>query len=82
MRTYVTFGQSHVHSINGRTFDKDCVAIVHHNTIEEGRRAVVKYFGLKFCFEYAERHFDLNVMNYFPRGFIHVNPEDSTDKKR
>ena len=23
--TYVTFGQTHVHSVNGKTFDKDCV---------------------------------------------------------
>jgi hypothetical protein len=29
MKTYVTFGQDHAHAVNGKTFDKDCVAIIH-----------------------------------------------------
>ena len=28
MKTYVTFGQDHIHRVNGQLLDKDCVAIV------------------------------------------------------
>ena len=67
MKTYVTFGQSHFHLINGVIFDKDCVAVV-----EGGRKEVFKLFGPKFCLEYTESEFDHDLMQYFPRGFINV----------
>ena len=35
--TYVTFGQTHVHSVNGKIFDKDCVAVIKANSKSEGR---------------------------------------------
>ena len=38
MKTYVTFGQAHVHNINGVIFDKDCVAVV-----EGGREKSLRY---------------------------------------
>lgn len=34
MKTYVTFGQAHVHRINGKTFDADCVACIEHSDVE------------------------------------------------
>ena len=67
MKTYVTFGQSHLHSIDGVIFDKDCVAIVHGD-----RERVVELFGTKWCFEYPEEHWDESKMFYFPRGYIDV----------
>ena len=62
-KTYITFGQEHVHNINGKTFDKDCVAEV--NLPEEEARAI---FMPKFCFSYT----DLDAVNleYYPRGII------------
>lgn len=66
MKTFVTFGQTHVHSIDGKTFDKDCVAVV-----EGDRDKVFEIFGPKFCFEYPEEHWDESkMMQYFPRGYI------------
>ena len=67
MKTYVTFGQAHAHSINGKTFDKDCVAVVNGNQDE-----VFKIFGQKFCFEYPEEYWDENKISFFPRGYIEV----------
>lgn len=67
MKTYVTFGQIHIHNINGKTFDKDCVAIV------DGDRAkVFEIFGQKFCFEYPEANWNHDNLVYFPRGYIYV----------
>lgn len=73
MKTYVTFGQIHAHSVNGKTFDKDCVAVIHAETAEKGRELAFEYFGPKFAFEYPEDEFNFDHMKYYPRGFIEVN---------
>lgn len=69
MKTYVTFGQAHTHSINGRTFDKDCVALIEAPTQEEGRQKAWDLFSRKFCFTYFDQPPD---MRYFHRGFLKV----------
>ena len=69
MTTYVTFGQVHVHSINGKTFDKDCVAVIASESHKEGRRKAFEYFGDKFCFEYFDQ---IPNLKYFPRGLLNV----------
>ena len=68
MKTYVTFGQTHIHSVNGKTFDKDCVAVV-----DGGRDKVFEIFGPKFGFEYSEDEWNEEAMKYFPRGYITVD---------
>ncbi len=73
MKTYITFGQVHAHKVNGKTFDKDCVAVIEAESAEDGRNLAVEYFGPKFCFSFYEDQFDHDSMHYFPRGFIPVN---------
>jgi hypothetical protein len=71
MKTYVTFGQDHLHRINGNILDKDCVAIV-----DGDRDKVFELFGSKFCFEYPEDQWDdAKMMMYFPRGYITLQEE-------
>ena len=72
-KTYVTFGQDHAHSVNGKTFDKDCVAVIECKDAAEGRELAFEYFNGLFCFEYHEQMFNMNSMLYYPRGFIEVN---------
>lgn len=72
MKTYVTFGGDHTHEINGKTFDKDCVAVIESESAEAGRKRAFDYFGRKFCMEYSEEYFNLGSMHYFPRGLIEV----------
>ena len=67
MKTYVTFGQNHTHSVNGKTLDKDCVAVVSGD-----REKVFALFGPKFCFEYPEGSWDEGMLKYFPRGYVEV----------
>ena len=77
MKTYVTFGQDHTHEINGTTFDRDCVGIIHGSSATEGRELAFKYFNDKFCNTYGKEHFDKNRERWerlFPRGYIEVNP--------
>jgi hypothetical protein len=72
MKTYVTFGQVHVHSVNGKTFDKDTVAVIESESPEKGREIAFETFGDKFCFEYPEAHWE-GKMEYFPKGYVNVN---------
>jgi hypothetical protein len=67
---YVTFGQTHVHSINGKTFDKDCVARIKSKNYKEGREKAFKYFNGIFCSSYQDEQWDENNMSYFPKGYI------------
>lgn len=72
-KTYVTFGQTHTHSVNGKTLDKDCVAVLTTASYDEGRAKAFELFGAKFCFEYPACNFNFDDMKYFPRGLIEVN---------
>ena len=65
MTTYITFGQIHVHSVNGKTFDKDCVAIV--DLPEDEAREI---FWPKFHNSFTD--IEKVKIDYYPRGFIHV----------
>lgn len=66
--TYFTFGQKHVHSVNGKTFDKDCVALI-RSINEDPRDIAVRIFGLEWCWQ----HDKVPDMSYYPRGIIDAN---------
>jgi len=72
MKVLITFGQIHVHSINGKTLDKDCVASIHCETYEEGRKKAFEYFDGKFHNCYDSEKAPANLMEYFPRGIIEI----------
>lgn len=73
MKIFITFGQIHVHRVNGKTFDCDCVAVIEAENEEEGRKLAFYYFDNKWCFSYPEEKFDLDEhMPYYPRGLIEV----------
>jgi hypothetical protein len=72
-KTYVTFGQVHEHHVNGKHFDKDCVAVVYAEGPHEGRDLAFKLFDGVFHRTIQEEDFDPSIMQYFPRGLIDVN---------
>ena len=69
---YVTFGQIHTHSIDGKTLDKDTVAIFEAEDQEKGRALAFEIFGDKFCFEYHEDRWDPENMMFFPKGYVEI----------
>ncbi len=73
MKTYVTFGFVHTHSVNDKTFDKNCVAVIECKDGNQGRDLAFEYFGRKFAFEYFDTQFNHEHMKYYPRGYIEVN---------
>jgi hypothetical protein len=73
MKTYVTFGSNHIHKVNGKVFDGNCVAVIECENAEEGRKKAFEYFGPEFCFEYPEGHWNADKdMKYYPRGYVEV----------
>jgi hypothetical protein len=62
---YFTFGQIHVHSVNGKTFDKDCVVKI---TAEDARQTMFDTFGRKWAMQYD----DVPDLRHFPRGVIEL----------
>ncbi len=54
MKIYITFGQDHKHTVYGKTFDKNCVAIIEAEDEAEGRNMAFKLFDNKWCYSYTE----------------------------
>ena len=69
---YITFGQIHVHSVNGKTFDKDCVAEIEGESRGDAHTKAMEIFDGKFHQCVTEKECDAEFMSYFPRGIIKV----------
>jgi hypothetical protein len=65
--SYFTFGQGHVHSVDGFTYDKDIVVKI---TAEDPREVMFATFGRTWAMQYDKPP----RMEYFPRGIkeLHV----------
>lgn len=72
MKTYVTFGQIHTHTVNGKTFDKDSVAVIEAEDNSAGRDKAFELFDDKFFTTYTEDQWDESKLRFFPRGYIEV----------
>lgn len=73
-KVYVSFGQIHTHSINGKTLDKDSIAVIRCESYKEGRELAFKWFKGLFHNCWSEEEFNDKILMYFPRGCIEVNP--------
>lgn len=62
---YITFGQIHVHSIDGKTFDKDCVAEIEAENKGEAHDKAMEIFGGVFHNVNEKPN-----LEYYPRGII------------
>lgn len=65
---YISFGQVHTHSVNGKTFDKDCLAEIEAKDKNEAHDVAMDIFKGVFCMVYEE----LPDMSFFPRGIIKI----------
>lgn len=61
IRRYFTFGQTHVHSVDGFTYDKDIVVEI---TANNPRQTMFDTFGCQWGMEYEQKP----PMELFPRG--------------
>lgn len=58
---YFSFGQSHVHSVNGFTYDKDVLVKIRAN---DPRQVMFDTFGEKWAMQYDEPP----DAQFYPRG--------------
>ena len=65
MKFYISFGQTHTHSINGVTIDKDCVVEIEAESRGAAHERAMDIFDGVFHNVYDEPH-----INYFPRGIV------------
>lgn len=72
MNTYITFGQIHVHRVNGKTFDCDTVAVIQAENENAGREKAFEYFGDKWHQSFDEKSWKPETLSYFPKGLLHV----------
>jgi len=68
---YITFGQCHAHAINGKTFDKDCVAEIESEDRGSAHSLAMDIFDQKFhnCIDEIDIQYQIE---YYPRGIIKV----------
>lgn len=72
MKVYITFGQSHVHSISGKTFDKDCIAVIECKDYKHGRQKAFEYFDGVFHNCYEKHELTDEMLSFFSRGIIEI----------
>ena len=70
MKFYISFGQAHVHRINGETLDYDCLAEIEAKDYQAARKQANELFDDKWSALYEESAFNLS---FFPRGIIPIN---------
>jgi len=66
---YFSFGQSHVHRIDGVTLDADVLLRVEDDDQVNARHRVFDAIGPKWHTQYTEENVDFS---YFPRGYVEV----------
>jgi len=66
---YLTFGQTHTHSVGGFTYDKDVVCIIRESSENKARKIAFEAFGDKWFSTYKEKP----DMRFFPRGTHTLN---------
>lgn len=65
----ITFGQRHTHRINNYTFDKDSVAVIEAETINDAHDIAMIIFDKVFHQCVPEEKYDVeDWAEYFPRG--------------
>ena len=70
---YVTFGQIHTHRVNGITLDCDTVACYEAEDAQDGRNKAFKYFDGKFFTDYHDTQFNMEDLEFFPKGIINID---------
>ena len=72
MKCYFTFGQDHIHRVNGEVLDRDCVVAINGADYEACRSRAFELFGNKFCMQYGGSQITPQFMVYYPRGIIEI----------
>lgn len=68
-KLYISFGQTHVHRVDGKTFDRNCLCLVEGEDYTDCRKQAFDAFSGRFAFDYKENQLDY-ILHHFPRDII------------
>jgi hypothetical protein len=72
-----TFGQQHVHSVGGFTYDHDVVVVIEADDYGKAREIMFESFKDKWSMQYEEDQLDdQRFLEHFPRGLHPFNFEE------
>ena len=73
---FVSFGQAHVHRVNGQTLDADVLAEIQAVDATAARERAFALFGRKWAFIYDGTEMAQgDVLRFFPRAIISLDKE-------
>jgi hypothetical protein len=73
LKYFITFGQGHKHTIQDKTFDKDCIAVFEADDYNQARDKASQLFQDVWCFIYDENTWKESNLEYFPRGYLEAS---------
>jgi hypothetical protein len=68
---YFTFGQNHLHRVNGKTFDCDCVVKISAENAKACRDKMFDVFGRRWSMQYDDMPQEM-LDKYYPRGLFEI----------
>ena len=67
---YITFGQNHTHTIAGKNFDHDTIAVIEAENEEDLANKAIEFFGSRFDNYYNE--FEKPDLEFYPGGLVYL----------
>ncbi len=80
MLVFMTLGQNHAHTINGKVVHKDVVAVFKNMTEAQVREMMHKDYENKYCTTYTSDTWGTHNMQYYPDGYVCVDFEQEGDE--
>lgn len=71
--TYVSFGQVHKHTIDGKRLDKDTIAKITHSSHENGADIAYRLFKNKYSQEFSQEAWSDDMLRHFPKGLVDIS---------
>lgn len=72
-RAFITFGQTHTHSVSGQTIDKDTVVVIQAETEQKAVDICEETFGRVYCgFYYEDSWNEEENLPYYPKGYVYI----------
>jgi hypothetical protein len=69
---YFTFGQAHVHTVQGNVFDKDSIAEIEAPDYGAARDIMFSHCGTVWAFQYPESALTERMLSFYPRGIFPI----------
>jgi len=70
LKAYITFGQTHQHSVDGKMLDKDTVARIEVASPDEAVAFAMRTFGGVYSRIFIGGEWKPDNLKYYPKGYV------------